>query len=90
MLNQRDAKNITYRLELEGKKMSIKKELLDEMTEHQLKELAEDRGIKFNLSRAQKKYYADWDEKDKLVDIMGDKESLTVTEIEDHLKLIKG
>ena len=50
--------------------MSIKKELLDEMTEQQLKDLAENRGIKFNLSRAQKKYYEDWSEKDKLVDIM--------------------
>ena len=70
--------------------MSIKKELLDELTEQQLRELAESRGIKFSLSRAQKKYYADWDEKDKLVDIIGDKESLTVGEIEDFLKSSKG
>ena len=71
-------------------KMSIKKELLDEMTEQQLKNLAENRGIKFNLSRAQKKYYEDWSEKDKLVDIMCDKESLSVSQIEDYLKLVKG
>jgi len=48
--------------------MSIKKELLNELTEKQLKELAEHKGIKVDLNRRQKNYYTDWNEKDKLVD----------------------
>jgi len=67
--------------------MSIKKELLDELTEKQLRELAENKGIKFNLSDAQKKYYADWNEKEILVDVMNDTEGITVREIEEYLKL---
>ncbi len=67
--------------------MSIKKELLNELTEKQLKELAEHKGIKVVLNNLQKKYYADWNEKDKLVDIMTDKENLTVREIEEYLQL---
>jgi len=67
--------------------MSIKKELLSELTEKQLKELAEHKGIKVDLNRMQKKYYTDWNEKDKLVDIMTDKENLTVREIEEYLQL---
>ena len=69
--------------------MSIKKELLDELTEQQLKELAENKGIKFNLSQTQKKYYDGWDEKEKMVDLMSSKEDLTVKEIEDYIKTIK-
>ena len=38
--------------------MSIKKLLLDELKEHQLRELAESRGIKIDLSDRQQKYYA--------------------------------
>ena len=67
--------------------MSIKKELLDELTEKQLRELAEYKGIKFILSDTQKRYYAGWDEKDKLVDIMSGKENITVRNIEEFLKL---
>lgn len=67
--------------------MSIKKELLDELTEQQLKSLAESKGIKFKLNKIQKKYYADWDEKDKMIDIMGDKSSLTIRDIEEFIKL---
>jgi hypothetical protein len=37
--------------------MSIKKELLNELTENQLKELAESKGIIFTLNNIQKKYY---------------------------------
>jgi hypothetical protein len=74
---------------VEENNMSLKKELLDELTEKQLKELAENVGVKITLSRAEKRYYADWGEKDKLVDIMGDKESLTISDIEDYLKLLK-
>jgi hypothetical protein len=62
--------------------MSIKKELLNELSEDQLKKLAEFKGIDFTLDRLQEKYYKDWNEKDKLVDLMTDDEQLTVTEIE--------
>lgn len=74
---------------LGGKKMSIKKELLDELTEKQLKKLAESKGVNFAMSGAQKKYYADWNEKDKLVDMMNDKEDITIGEVEEYLKLQK-
>ncbi len=63
-------------------KMSIKKELLNELTEKQLKQLAEYKGIEFTLNRVQKNYYRDWEEKDKLVDLMTDHKQLTVSEIE--------
>ncbi len=69
--------------------MSIKKELLDELTEKQLKELAESKGVSFAMSGAQKKYYAEWNERDKLVDMINDKENVTVGEIEEYLKLHK-
>lgn len=62
--------------------MSIKKELLNELTELQLKQLAESKGIKFNLNKLQQKYYENWNEKDKLVDIMATKKQVTVSEIE--------
>jgi len=62
--------------------MSIKKELLNELTEKQLKQLAEYKGIEFTLNRVQKNYYRDWEEKDKLVDLMTDHKQLTVSEIE--------
>lgn len=63
--------------------------LLDELTEHQLRALAESRGIKFVLNGRRQKYYEGWDEKDKLVDIMNDKESLKIKDIEDYLKINK-
>jgi len=66
--------------------MSIKKELLSELTLRQLKELAESKGIKFKLSEVQKNYYAKWNEKDMIVDLMVEKEALTVKEIEEFLK----
>ena len=66
--------------------MSLKKELLGELTEKQLKELAESKGIKFPLSESQEKYYAEWNEKEKLVDMMNDKEDITIKEIEDIIK----
>ncbi len=66
--------------------MSIKKELLDELTEKQLKELAKSKGAKFTMSDTQKKYYSEWNEKDKLVDMINDKEDITVKEIEKILK----
>ncbi len=62
--------------------MSIKKELLNELTEKQLKQLAEHKGMEFTLNSVQKNYYRSWDEKDKLVDLMTDHKQLTISEIE--------
>jgi hypothetical protein len=66
--------------------MSIKKELLCELSEQQLKELAESKGIKFKLKKIQKKYYENWDEKDKLVDMMSSKSELSIKDIEEFIK----
>ena len=66
--------------------MSIKKELLDELTVNQLRDLAQDKGISFKLSKLQKKYYEEWDEKDRLVDLMADYSGLSVREIESYIK----
>jgi signal recognition particle subunit SEC65 len=66
--------------------MSIKKELLDRLTEQELKEIAENKGIKFNLSQTKKDYYEGWDEKDRIVDLMNCEECLTVKEIESYIK----
>ena len=67
--------------------MSIKKELLQQLSEQQLINLAESKGIKFKLNKVQQQYYADWNERDKMIDIMGDKDILTIKEIEDFIKL---
>jgi len=67
--------------------MSIKKELLNKLTEKQLRELADDKGIKFKLSKRQKKYYLGWEEKDKIVDIMTDTADISVKDIEEFIKL---
>ena len=69
--------------------MSIKKEILQELTEPQLLKLADNKGIKFKLNKTQKEYYTNWDEKDKIIDLMGDKEDLTLKEIEKFIKLEK-
>jgi len=66
--------------------MSIKKELLNELTEQQLKDFAQHKGIKFKLNRIKENYYAGWDERDKIIDLMSDKEDLTVREIEEFIK----
>jgi hypothetical protein len=71
------------------KNMSIKKELLNELTEKQLMELAEHKGVKLALSDVQKGYYMGWNEKDRLVDIMKDTRNITVKDIENYLKLNK-
>ena len=62
--------------------MSIKKELLNELTENQLKQLAETKGIEFTLNTIQEEYYTGWEEKDKLVDIMTDQKQISVSDIE--------
>jgi hypothetical protein len=69
--------------------MSIKKELLAELSEKQLKTFAEHKGIIFSLSNAQQKYYEGWNEKDKLVDLMNDKEDVTIKDIEEYVKASK-
>ena len=66
--------------------MSIKKELLNELSEHQLKQLAESKGIIFKLNTVQKKYYQNWAERDKLVDLMTTNEHITVSEIEKFIQ----
>ena len=66
--------------------MSIKKELLNELSEQQLKELAESKGIIFKLNNVQKKYYQNWAEKDKLVDLMTTNRQITVPEIEKFIQ----
>lgn len=69
--------------------MSIKKELLGELTCEQLKELANDKGINFSLSKTQKEYYNGWKEKERLVDLINDKECIGVKEIENYIRLCK-
>ena len=62
--------------------MSIKKELLYELSEEQLKQLAQFKDVEIALSTAQEKYYKGWEEKDKLVDIMNDTKQISVSDIE--------
>lgn len=73
----------------DGIVMSIKKELLNELTEHQLKTLAQNKGIAFQLNTVQKKYYQNWAEKDKLVDIIATNSNITVSEIEKFIQTKK-
>lgn len=75
--------NTQYNLiKLGWEKMSLKKELLNELTEVQLKEFAKDKGISLEMNTIKSKYYKDWEEKDKLVDLIGDTKELTLSEIE--------
>jgi hypothetical protein len=69
--------------------MSIKKELLNELTEQQLRKLAETKGISFKLNNVQKKYYENWAEKDKIVDLMTTNTHITVSEIERFIQAKK-
>ena len=62
--------------------MSLKKELLNELTEIQLKEFAKDKGISLEINTVKSKYYKDWEEKDMLVDLIGDSKELSLSEIE--------
>jgi hypothetical protein len=65
--------------------MSIKKELLQRLTEQQLRELVEHKGLKFSISTEKKKYYEKWLEKDKLVDLMTDNQNITISDIENYI-----
>ncbi len=69
--------------------MTIKKELLNGLSELQLKELAEYKGINLNLNSVKSKYYENWEEKDILVDLIADNKELTVSEIEKFIISIK-
>ena len=66
--------------------MSIKKELLNELTEMQLKQLAESKGIHFNLNNIQQKYYENWNERDKMIDLIAAHKQVTVSEIEKFIQ----
>ena len=65
--------------------MSLKKELLNELTKQQLEELAKSKGITFKLTTGQQKYYDGWDEREKLIDLMNDHEKITVSDIEQFI-----
>ena len=62
--------------------MSIKKELLNELSEKQLRQLADEKGVSFKLNQTQKIYYEDWNEKDVLIDMMNDYQQLAIKDIE--------
>jgi len=69
--------------------MSIKKELLSQLSLSQLKRFAEEKGISFSLNKTQEDYYAEWDEKDLMIDLMNDNRDVTLKEIEVYLKQSK-
>jgi len=62
--------------------VSLKKELLRQLGIDQLKKLIEEKNIEIKLSKIQKDFYANWDEKEKLVDILNDCESIKLSDIE--------
>jgi len=66
--------------------MSLKKELLSRLTLQQLKELALQKGMTFQLNKTQDEYYTDWSEKDRIVDLMNDNRDITIKEIEAFIK----
>ncbi|RLF40218.1 MAG: hypothetical protein DRN12_05880 [Thermoplasmata archaeon] len=66
--------------------MSLKKELLSKLTEKQLKELAESKGISFKMTEKQRKYYENWSDRERMIDIMNDTNDLTIKEIEEFIK----
>lgn len=76
---------ITIVASLDGTNMSLKKELLNELSETELKKLAEAKGITFNINAIRKNYYDGWDEKDKLVDLMSEYKTLTINDIEQFI-----
>ena len=69
--------------------MSIKKELLSQLSLQQLKELAEKKGVSFSKNDRQKEYYEEWSEKDQMIDMMNDNKDISVKEIENHIKSYK-
>lgn len=69
------------------KKMSLKKELLHELSEKQLENFAKSQGIQFTLSTIQKKYYENWNDCEKLVDMINDEQEISIKDIEDYIKI---
>lgn len=69
--------------------MSIKKELLSQLSLQQLKALADKKGVSFSTNKKQKEYYADWSEKEQIIDMMNDNNDISIKEIEDHIKSYK-
>jgi hypothetical protein len=69
--------------------MSIKKELLSQLSLQQLKELAEKKDVSFSTNDKQKKYYTGWSEKEQMIDMMNDNNDITINEIEKHIKSYK-
>lgn len=69
--------------------MSIKKELLSQLSLQQLKMLASKKGVTFSTNEKQKQYYADWSEKEQIIDMMNDNNDLSIKEIEEHIKSYK-
>ena len=65
--------------------MSIKKELLSQLSHTQLKKLAEFKGVSFTLNKTQEDYYSNWSEKDLMIDMMNDNHDISIREIEEHL-----
>lgn len=65
--------------------MSLKKEMLSTLTQDQLQRLADSKGIAFNLNTTQKQYYQDWNEKDRLIDLMATNGRLTIRDIEQFI-----
>lgn len=67
--------------------MSLKKELLSQLSIQQLKELAQKKGLSFSLNETQKKYYEDWSERDRIIDLISDNQDISISEIEQHIKI---
>jgi len=70
--------------------VSLKKELLRQLDINQLKKLIEEKNIEIRLSKIQKDFYANWDEKEKLVDILNDCESVKLSDIERFVSGFQG
>ena len=79
----RTATHLIYRGQ---RNMSLKKELLSRLSLQQLKELALQKGMTFQLNKTQDEYYTDWSEKDRIVDLMNDNRDITIKEIEAFIK----
>ena len=69
--------------------MSLKKELLSELSLQQLKELAEKKGLSFSLNETQQEYYKEWSERDRIIDLINDNQNISISEIEQKIKITR-
>ncbi len=69
--------------------MSLKKELLSELSLQQLKELAEKKGLSFSLNETQQEYYKEWSERDRIIDLINDNQNISIREIEQQIKITR-